>query len=41
MSHGDLGIISKKDALIIISNSGNSNELVNLLNFAKNTQSQL
>ncbi len=35
MSHGDLGIISKKDALIIISNSGNSNELVNLLNFAK------
>ncbi len=35
MSHGDLGIISKKDALIIISNSGNSNELTNLLNFAK------
>ena len=35
MSHGDLGIISKKDALIIISNSGNSNELVNLLEFAK------
>ncbi len=35
MSHGDLGIISKKDALIIISNSGNSNELSNLLNFAK------
>ena len=35
MSHGDLGIVSKKDALIIISNSGNSNELVNLINFAK------
>lgn len=35
MSHGDLGVVSKKDALIIISNSGNSNELVNLLNFAK------
>jgi len=35
MSHGDLGVISKKDALIIISNSGNSNELVNVLNFAK------
>ncbi len=35
MSHGDLGIISKNDALIIISNSGNSNELKNLLNFAK------
>ena len=33
MSHGDLGIISKKDALIIISNSGNSNELSNLLKF--------
>ena len=38
MSHGDLGIISKKDALIIISNSGNSNELSNLLKFtAKNS----
>jgi arabinose-5-phosphate isomerase len=35
MSHGDLGAISKKDALIVISNSGNSNELINLLNFAK------
>ncbi len=35
MSHGDLGIISKKDALIVISNSGNSNELKNLLIFAK------
>ena len=35
MSHGDLGVISNKDALIIISNSGNSNELSNLLKFAK------
>ena len=35
MSHGDLGIISKKDALIVISNSGNSNELTNLIKFAK------
>ncbi len=35
MSHGDLGVISKKDALIVISNSGNSNELKNLLHFAK------
>ncbi len=35
MSHGDLGVISKKDALIVISNSGNSIELLNLLNFAK------
>jgi arabinose-5-phosphate isomerase len=36
MSHGDLGVISNKDALIVISNSGNSNELKNLLSFAKN-----
>lgn len=35
MSHGDLGVISKKDALIVISNSGNSYELENLLKFAK------
>ncbi len=35
MSHGDLGAVSKKDILIIISNSGNSNELLNLLKYAK------
>ncbi len=35
MSHGDLGVISNKDALIVISNSGNSNELSNILSFAK------
>ena len=35
MSHGDMGVISKKDALIVISNSGNSNELRNLINYAK------
>ncbi len=35
MSHGDLGIISKKDMIIVVSNSGNSNELTNLLDFAK------
>jgi arabinose-5-phosphate isomerase len=35
MSHGDLGIIAKKDALIVISNSGNSSELFNLLDYAK------
>ncbi len=35
MSHGDLGIMSKKDALIIISNSGNSSELDNIIKFAK------
>ena len=35
MSHGDLGVISSKDALIVISNSGNSIELSNLLKYAK------
>ncbi len=35
MSHGDLGIISKKDILIIISNSGNSNELLDVIEYAK------
>ena len=35
MSHGDLGIITKKDILIIISNSGKSSELFNLLDYAK------
>jgi len=33
-SHGDLGSISKKDILIIISNSGKSNELKNIIQFA-------
>ena len=33
-SHGDLGSISKKDVLIIISNSGNSDELKNIIKFA-------
>ena len=31
----EIWAVSKKDALIILSNSGNSNELTNLLNFAK------
>jgi len=35
MSHGDLGIITKKDAIIIISNSGKSEEFRALLDFAK------
>lgn len=35
MSHGDLGIISKNDAIIIISNSGKSEEFKSLLDFAK------
>jgi arabinose-5-phosphate isomerase len=34
VSHGDAGQIEKKDILIIISNSGNTSELKNLLKFA-------
>ena len=33
-SHGDLGMISKKDILILISNSGNTKELKNIIQFA-------
>ena len=33
-SHGDLGMISKKDILILISNSGESKELKNIIQFA-------
>tara|TARA_Y100000816_G_C26105954_1_gene587768 strand:- start:3302 stop:4270 length:969 start_codon:yes stop_codon:yes gene_type:complete len=33
-SHGDLGMISKKDILIIISNSGETAELKNIIQFA-------
>ncbi len=33
-SHGDLGMISKKDILIIISNSGETIELKNIIQFA-------
>ena len=35
MSHGDLGILSSKDILIIISNSGNSSELKDTISFSK------
>lgn len=35
MSHGDLGVISKKDIIVIISNSGNSNELNGVISFCK------
>ena len=35
MSHGDLGIITRNDALIIISNSGKSEEFKSILHFAK------
>ena len=34
-SHGDLGRISKKDILILISHSGSSDELKNIINYAK------
>ena len=34
-SHGDLGMISKKDILIIISNSGETKELKNIIQYAK------
>ncbi len=34
-SHGDLGMISKKDILILISNSGETNELKNIIQFTK------
>ena len=35
MSHGDLGILTSKDILIIISNSGNSSELKDAISFSK------
>ena len=34
-SHGDLGMISKRDILILISNSGETNELKNIIQYAK------
>ena len=34
-SHGDLGMVSKKDILILISNSGETSELKNVIQFAK------
>ena len=34
-SHGDLGMISKKDVLIILSNSGDTSELRNIIQYAK------
>ncbi len=38
VSHGDAGQIEKKDLLIIISNSGNTNELTNVLKFANRSR---
>ena len=34
-SHGDMGIVEKNDVLIILSNSGESHELSDLINFSK------
>tara|TARA_X000001036_G_C20687376_1_gene808167 strand:+ start:149 stop:1135 length:987 start_codon:yes stop_codon:yes gene_type:complete len=40
-SHGDLGRISRKDLLILISYSGNTNELKDLIKYAKNNKISL
>ena len=37
-SHGDMGIVNKEDILIALSNSGESHELSDLLDFAKKRQ---
>ena len=37
-SHGDMGIVNKGDILIALSNSGESHELSDLLNFSKKKQ---
>ena len=37
-SHGDMGIVSKEDILIALSNSGESHELSDLLHFSKKKQ---
>jgi len=34
-SHGDMGIIEKNDVMLILSNSGESHELADLVNFSK------
>ena len=40
-SHGDLGSISKKDVLILISYSGNTNELKNIIQYANRNRIKL
>ena len=40
-SHGDLGAISKKDILILISYSGNTEELKNIIQFANRNRIKL
>ena len=37
-SHGDLGSLTRKDILILISYSGQTNELKNIIQYAKNMQ---
>jgi arabinose-5-phosphate isomerase len=37
-SHGDLGKISKQDIIILISNSGNTEELKDIIKFSKNNK---
>ena len=40
-SHGDMGIIDKNDVLIILSNSGETHELTDLINFSKKRKLKL
>ena len=40
-SHGDMGAITKKDILILISYSGDSNELKNIINYANRNRIKL
>ena len=40
-SHGDLGAISKKDILILISYSGNTEELKNIIQYANRNRIKL
>tara|TARA_B100000902_G_scaffold397083_1_gene459833 strand:+ start:613 stop:1581 length:969 start_codon:yes stop_codon:yes gene_type:complete len=40
-SHGDLGMISKKDILILLSNSGETAELKNIIQYAKRSKIML
>ncbi|MDG2187650.1 MAG: KpsF/GutQ family sugar-phosphate isomerase [Hyphomicrobiales bacterium] len=40
-NHGDLGVIRKNDLLFIVSNSGETNELKNIINYAQNNQIEI
>ena len=40
-SHGDLGIIARNDILLILSNSGETQELTDLINFAKKNNNKI